>query len=189
MRLLITSFILVVFLLQFGARIDSPRPGDVLQGNVIIQGTSDIAGFLSAEISFAYADDPTGTWFLFESSQTTVIDGTLATWDTTTITDGNFDLRLRIFLTDGTYHDIICSGLRVRNYTPVETPTPLPTMPLETPIPSVTPTITPYPTPTLLHLNPAVVAPENLWASVGYGGMAVVLAFVFLGVYLWLRRK
>jgi hypothetical protein len=169
--------------------IDEPRPGGVLQGVVTITGTSDIAGFVSAEISFTYTDDPTGTWFLIAINEQPVSNHTLVTWDTTVITDGNYVIRLRVNLTDGSIREFLVSDLRVRNYSPVETPTPLPVAPEATPLPTIKPTAMPFPTPTVLPRNPATLAPTDVSASILYGGMAAILTFIFIGIYLWLRRK
>ena len=80
-----------------------PKQGDVLQGVVTIRGSSNETGFLSAEVDFAYAGDTTGTWFLIATGSQPVDSNILASWDTTTITDGNYNLRLRVTLTDGTH--------------------------------------------------------------------------------------
>jgi hypothetical protein len=198
MHILARSFFLVIVLAspvlvrktQSGdPAITSPRPGDVLQGAVTVTGSSIITGFVSAEISFAYTEDPTGTWFLIAMASQPVQDGTLATWDTTSISDGNYILRLRISLADGTTRETIVPGLRVRNYTPVETPTPMPIPPQATPIPTITLTASPYPTPTSLARNPAVLVPTDVSFSIIYGGSATCLLFIIIGVYLWLRRK
>jgi hypothetical protein len=175
----------------FTPSLTSPSEGQALQGAVTITGTTAVDGYASSELSFAYSGDPTGTWFLISTTITNapVFDDTLATWDTTTITDGDYALRLRVFLLDATFTDITVGGLRVRNYTPVETPTPAPTVEQSTPLPSATPTATPQPTPTPLPRNPAVLDPADLRASLGVGGLAVLLAFALLGIYLWLRRK
>jgi hypothetical protein len=166
----------------------APRPGDVLQGVVTIAGSSDVTGFVSAEVSFAFADDPTGTWFpIAMNSQPD--STTLATWDTTVITDGNYDLRLRITLTDGGFLEEIVGGLRVRNYTPVETPTPSAFVPEATPLPTIPSTPTPFPTPTALPRNPASLAPADVSTSFLYGGLATILTFIIISLYLWLRRK
>ena len=172
--------------------ITSPAAGQAVQGIVTVSGTSAATGFASAELAFAYAGDPTGTWFVIAASTLPVSQGTLATWDTTTITDGNYNLRLRVSLADGTFSDVLVGNLRVRNYTPVETPTPVPTSPqapTPTPTPTITPTATPYPTPTQLPPNPAEIAPADVWVSVGYGGVAAMALILLLGAYLWLRRK
>ncbi len=154
-----------------------------------IRGSSSVTGFQSSEVDFTYTGDPTGTWFLISQSSQPVDSGTLATWDTTTITDGNYNLRLRIILNDGSNMDVIISNLRVRNYTPVETPTPAPTViePTLTPTDTITPT--PFPSPTPLPVNPAVLTPADISASFVYGGVAACVLIIIFGLYLWLRRK
>jgi len=185
----LTSSVLVR-IAQFGdPAIVAPRRGDVLQGVVAISGSNDVAGFVSAEVSFTYADDPTGTWFLIAMNSQPVFNERLATWDTTVITDGDYVLRLRVYLTDGSSREAFISGLRVRNYTPVDSPTPMVLAPEATPHSTITPTATPFPTPTALPRNPAALAPTDVSASILYGGMAAILTFVIIGIYLWLRWK
>ena len=195
MRILARSFLfLVIFaspLLGVKAQINgpaivSPRPGEVLQGSVKVVGSTDLTGFVSAELAFAYADDPTGTWFRIATLTQPVLQQSLATLDTTSITDGNNSVRLRVYLKDGTSREIIVKGLRVRNYSPVETPTPAPQA---TPLSTSTPTATPFPTPTALPLNPAVLVPLDLSASLAVGGLAVLVISGLIGIYLWIRRK
>jgi hypothetical protein len=109
---------------QVGPVITSPRQGEALQGILSIQGSSDVAGFALQDVSFAYASDRTGTWFQIASSDKPVKQDVIATWDTTTITDGDYVLRLRVYLQDGSSLDFTVPNLRVRNYTPIETSTP-----------------------------------------------------------------
>jgi len=172
-----------------GPTITTPSPGDVLQGTLAVVGSSDITGFVSAELTFSYVDDPTGTWFLISMLSQPVLNQVLATWDTSSITDGNYNLRLRVFLTDGNIIDILVSNLRVRNYTPVETPTPAPTVPQATLLPTITLTPTSFPTPTDLPHNLAVLSPTDVSSSIMYGGLAACLLFIIVGIYLWLRRN
>ena len=167
----------------------SPQQGEVLQGVVTIRGSSNAAGFLSSEVDFAYSGDATGTWFLIASGGQPVDLDTLAAWDTTRITDGNYDLRLRVTLGDKTHMDAIVTNLRVRNYTPVETPTPAPTAIQPTLTPTETLTPTPFPTPTSLPLNPAVLTTKDISTSLAYGSLGAVIFIVVFGIYLWLRRK
>jgi hypothetical protein len=167
----------------------SPREGEVLQGVVTIRGSSNYAGFLSSEVDFDYAGDTTGTWFLIATANQSVNSNTLANWDTTTITDGNYNLRLRVYLNDGTHLDVMIPNLRVRNYTPVETPTPAPTAIQPTLTPTDTLIPTPFPTPTALPANPAVLTSKEISTSLAFGSLgAVIFIFVF-SIYLWLRRK
>jgi hypothetical protein len=173
------------------ATISLPRPGEALQGVVSINGTTDVPGFRSAEVDFAYQTDSTGTWFLIQQSGTPVKDGALATWDTTTITDGEYRLRVRVFLQNGQLMESVVSGLRVRNYTVIETST-AEARPAgqETPTPTATPRpdfqvktleVTPLPT------NPAQLTPLAMQASALRGVMAVLGALLAAGLYVGLR--
>ncbi len=90
-----------------GPLIASPQTGDALQGIIPVSGSDQLAGRLYSEVAFAYAGDTTGTWFLIATVTEPVIDGTLTNWDTTTITDGNYILRLRVYLSDGTFRDVV----------------------------------------------------------------------------------
>jgi hypothetical protein len=114
---------------------------------------------------------------------------TLATWDTTIITDGDYVLRLRVHLTDGSTREAVVPGLRVRNYSPIETPTSIPLAPEATALPTVTPTSTPLPTPTSLPVNPARLDRTEVSASIFYGGLLVILVFAIIGLIFWMRRK
>jgi len=174
---------------QVGPVIVSPQQNEMLQGVVTIKGSSDVAGFVSAEVSFAYARETTGSWFLIATSSQPVNLDTLATWDTTTITDGDYILRLRVSLKDGSSLDVQVSNLRVRNYTPVETPTPAPTELQATA--TILPTLTaaPFPSPTPLPDNPAILTPVDLSKSITYGGLGAVLFLIVLRVFLGLRRR
>ena len=187
--LLLTVPSLARFNQESNPAIDSPQAGDALQGVVTVVGSSNLPGFVSAQLSFSYVDDPTGTWFLIANLNQPVLNQTLITWDTTSISDGNYTLRLRVFLTDGSTHDVLVPDLRVRNYTPVETPTPAPTVPQATPLPTITPTPTPFSTPTQLAHNPAVLATSDVSFSILYGGSAVIILFIIIGIYLWVKRK
>ncbi len=174
-----------------GPAISAPQSGQVLQGLVTITGTTQVDGFASAAIDFSYTGDPTGTWFRIASSDQAVTEGTLAAWDTTTITDAVYDLRLRVTLADGTTADSLVTALRVRNYTPVETPTPTATAVVTQTTPTSTPTLspTPYPTPTELPANPVALTTGDVSASIGIGIAAGVFFLGLLGFYLWLRRR
>lgn len=191
MRLISTLLLLLATrLAQFSPAIAAPRPGEALQGKVVIAGTSDAVGFTSFELAFAYPADPTGTWFLVAQSGEAVRDGTLAEWDTTALTDGNYTLRLRVFLDDGTSLDVLVPDLRVRNYTPVETPTPGPTAAARTlTLPAATPPALRPSTPTPLPPNPAVLTSSRLFASLGYGAAAAAVVILLLVLYNRLRRN
>lgn len=186
-------------------QITAPSGGEAIQGQVIISGESGIAGFFYAQLSFAYAGDATGTWFLIEETFTPVQDGPLATWDTFAITDGTYDLRLRIVLVDGSEMETVVRGVRVRNYSLIETNTPTPSLtptasptmdrtqafvPSETPTATLTPTASPLPpTATPLPRNPAEITPQQIGDTLLRGAAGTLAAFLLLGMYTSLRRR
>lgn len=180
----------------------SPGGGEALQGVVSIRGTTQVEGFRSVEVSFAYQADTTGTWFLIDQSDRAVVDGDLASWDTTTITDGTYRLRLQVFREGEQPLEQIVEGLRVRNYSPVETstptrqpapqsggaditPTPGPTLPPPTSTPAAYQPAarTPVPLPT----NPAQLTVQDLRTSAAQGIAVVLGAALAAGVYLGAR--
>lgn len=164
-------------------RVDAPLAGDVLQGTVAIIGSTDISGFKSAEVLFAYDADRTGTWFLLHQSSEAVTNGTLANWDTTTITDGNYRLKVVVTLENGSTRETLVEGLRVRNYLPVETQAPVVEATQEPePVPTLAAAALPVPTP--LPANPAQVDVKHLKGSLLNGILFAAAGFVLLGVYL-----
>ena len=170
----------------------SPQPGQVLQGSIPVVVDTSVEGFQSAEIYFGYSNDPTQTWFLIQTSETPLANAVLAQWDTTTITDGNYSLRLVVYRQNDKALETLLTGLRVRNYSPVETDTPAPATSTPSPEPGQevkpTPTLTPVaPTATLLPTNPAELTSANIMDSMGRGALVVFGFFVLLGAYIWIR--
>ena len=113
-------FSLVFFLAQTAdISIASPKPGDILRGQVEIVGNMDVPNFASAELAFSYASNPADSWFTIQTFPQPVTDPTLAVWDTTTLTDGDYVLHLRVFLQDGSTQDVVVSDLKIRNDVPL----------------------------------------------------------------------
>ncbi|MEI8131392.1 MAG: hypothetical protein WCG34_03090, partial [Leptolinea sp.] len=102
----------------------SPRPGEAILGSIEISGVTEITDFARTEVEFRYTNDPKDTWYLISETDQTVNPGKISDWDTTTITDGNYDLRVSVILKNGESKSVLIHGLRIRNYSPVETPTP-----------------------------------------------------------------
>jgi hypothetical protein len=170
--------------------VDSPRPGEAVQGQVVLTGNTDIEGFQSYEISFAYMKDDTNTWFFIGKGDQVIRGGPLATWDTTTISDGSYRLRVRVFLKDGRGIETVIPGLRVRNYTPVETSTPEPVREegsAATKGPLNADYVPAGQTPTPLENNPIQVTTTNLGDSLVKGGLVAMVLFIGLGFYLGIR--
>lgn len=171
-------------------RIISPQPGSALQGSVPITGFTDLPGFQSAEVSFSYSEQP-DQWFLIEQAQTPVQEGLLAIWDTTVIADGTYRLRLQV-VANGKNLDANVTGLRVRNYRPIETNTPsgkslTPQVTLSPTPEQPTPTI--MSTPTALPSNPAMLKPSDLTTGVGVGVGITIFIFIILAVYRSATRR
>jgi hypothetical protein len=178
------------------AAISSPATNQVLRGAVSIMGTADSADFASAELDFAYATDSSNTWFLIQTLDQSVVNGAIATWDTNAISDGDYDLRLRVNSLDGTFQDASVS-IEVRNYTapradkPTPAPTQAPILQIPSPqviVPSQTPLAPPPSTPTLFPPNPAASTVTDTYGKFWQGALFVVGLFVLVGVLLRRRR-
>jgi hypothetical protein len=179
--------------------ITSPADNQVVQGQVQVNGVTDIPSFASANLSFGYDPDPTGTWFTIQAGLPPLAGGQLATWNTTTVSDGDYRLRLRVILLDGSAQDALVK-VRVRNYTAVPTPSPLvtptATAVLQIPtamvvVPSATVTAQPAPavaTPTALPPNPAGINTAEILSGFWRGALVVGLLVLVFGVLLRLRR-
>jgi len=179
----------------------SPQPGQALQGTVPIVVKTAVEGFEAVELAFTYAINPTGTWFTIFQGNQTIADEPMTQWDTSQISDGVYTLRLIVKLSDGTQRTVDVAGLRVRNYTAIESDTPTPVTPSatpppkDTPVPSLTPTPTGTPlppTPTLQPTNPAILGKTQVLASVAQGGLVALGLFalaVLYGTLRWMRRS
>jgi hypothetical protein len=180
------------------ATINSPIAGQAVQGSVVILGNTALDGFLTYEIDFSYSTDPTHTWFLIQESTIPIKDGILAVWDTSTITDGDYSLRLVVNQTSDNQVEITIAGLRVRNYTPKETETSTPILPFVTQTAGIptqlgTPLVTPAQADTLksastpLPTNPAGISTSQVMLTFGIGAAITVGCFTILGAYLSIR--
>jgi len=178
--------------------ITSPAPGDILRGQVNIIGSTNVADFVSAQLDFAYASDTTGTWFPLQTLSQPVFDSPLYTWDTTTITDGDYILRLRVFVADGSSQEVTVP-ITLQNDALPATPTIV--VPTATPdevmilIPtpfllaaSPTPTDLPQPTPTRLPANPASLDSHTILLSLGRGALVILGVFALAGLIIRIRR-
>ena len=200
----LTLSLVLVFSSSFQATslpaIHAPQVGQAVQGVVPIIGTTAVEGFQNAELSFAYYTNPTDTWFMLVQSETPIENEVLTEWDTTTISDGDYTLRLIVRLDDGRELKTSVERVRVRNYTVIETDTPTPTMPTSTPAPSVTPapsstpTITPTQTRTPppiiitpLPANPAQLSDRVVLTNIGFGVLIALGCLTLYSIYLGMR--
>jgi hypothetical protein len=175
-----------------------PLTGDVLRGEITVTGTLDAENFLSAQLDFTYASNEAGNWFTLQTFSQPVLDSALAIWNTTSISDGDYILRLSVNLVDGTTQEVTVP-VKVQNDTAFMTPTVAPTatsdsVTIQIPTPfllaaSPTPTEVPRPTPTALPTNSAALNQTAIYTSLGRGALVIIGLFIFAGIIIRLRRS
>jgi len=172
--------------------ITSPISGSVVEGIVEIRGSVPESDFSTAKVSYSYAGDE-ANWFLIARIEQPVEEDVLAIWDTSTITDGIYQLRLTVKNTSGEKQEVIISDIRVANYTRVEhqqAAAEINTAML-TPTPDTTTAIAPLPT--SLSANPASISDKEISKAVlngGLFGLAVVIVFViWTSIKTYLNRR
>ena len=185
-------FSLIWLMQSTNISITSPISGDVIRGQVPITGNMDVPNFASAELAFSYASHPADSWFTIQTFPQSVKDSTLATWDTTALTDGDYILHLRVILQDGSSQDVVASDIKVRNDSLPLTETPTATESASSVVnPLYTPTVQPdtplpsFPSSTPLPINPASVTSSSIYSNFERGAL---MAFVFFIVFFLLLR-
>lgn len=178
--------------------ISYPIHGQTLKGTVNIKGSIALEGWTSFELAFADSASSEPNWFVFATGTNPLTDGLLAAWDTTTISDGEYNIRLHVAVPDGD-QDVIVYGIRIHNYT-VDTPQPTST-PTITSTATTTATVTvtatftpppsptPYSTPTRLPPNPATLRSDEIVFNFGRGALFTALLFGIFGLLLRLRSR
>ena len=103
-----------------GQGIFEPRNGDILRGSVPIVGTVNGKSYLNPFARYELYVMPSGDteWGWLYTSEQQLWQSPLYNWDTTTVEDGFYDLRLRIVYRDANYDEYFVSRLRVANQTP-----------------------------------------------------------------------
>lgn len=175
-------------------RILSPQKDEVLQGKIDIVGTATGIGFQYAEISFRFHNSESGTWFLISQIGEPKNDELLASWDTSMIVDGNYQLKIQAYYEDGHTIESIIGNLRIRNYSAIETvtPTKIQTQLVEsTKISSV---ITEpsnnknkYATP--LPKNELTIEIPEISVYAVRGAVIGILFLIIIGIWLLIRRR
>ena len=190
-------FSLILLVQTADVSITSPQPGDVLRGQVEIIGNMNVPNFASAELAFSYAANPADrfAWFTIQTFPQPVQDPTMAIWDTTSLTDGDYILHLRVILQDGSSQDVAISDLKIRNDVPLPTETPTATLPPQSANPLPTLTIQPvtalptFPSSTPLPANPAAVTTSSIYATFARGGLITLVLFIIFSIFLRLRKN
>ena len=191
---LLFSLFLVIFAQTAVPTLSSPLAGQVLRGKVEIVGNLDVPNFSSAELEFQYASDSAGNWFNIQTFSQPIKDAPLAVWDTTLLTDGGYNLRLRVFLLDGSFQDVHVSNIKIGNDMPLPTDTPTITVTPSSTIPPPTSTPLPdtftnvFPSPTPLTENPVAVTTSSIYSNFGRGALITIGLFILFSLLLRFRR-
>jgi len=157
-----------------------PSDGTVVSGQVVIQGSASHPNFNSYGVLYAAGPTPTGNsqWIpIVFSVPNMVVNGALATWDTTQIPNGQYTLALAVYGGGSTDPNLyFVNYITVQNEPATPTPTPTPTAtpepveggeqplppagPIEIPTIEQPPTATPRPTNTPAATSGADATPE-----------------------------
>lgn len=132
------------------AVLSAPVPGAQLFGPVNITGSAlHPAAFDHYTLEYDLLSEVGEQWHLIqEPVAQQVHEGVLATWDTASIPDGVYQLRLRVYLDDGSFAETSVVNLRVQNSPPAPVPTSAPAEAVP---------VTPGPSPT----SPVVQPPSS----------------------------
>ncbi len=128
--------------------ITSPILVSVLHGQVEVQGTANMPGMLNYFLEIRQLNDDASIpgddvpWIPVTLPATTPVQNSLlAGWDTTTVPDGLFELRLTATANNALSVSYVVTPLRVDN-ADFPTPTPIAPAPTATPQPDTTPRVT-----------------------------------------------
>ncbi|MGD8464497.1 MAG: PBP1A family penicillin-binding protein [Anaerolineae bacterium] len=126
--------------------LSQPQPGETVSGDVYIAGQANMADFDRYVVEYGEGQGPVGWGTVAGPFYAPVDGGLLAVWDTRSLPDRDYTLRVVVYDRQG--HSVEArTWVWVRNPTPTPTSTTTATpSPTTTLIPSTTPTPTPMPT-------------------------------------------
>ena len=146
------------------AQITSPAEGEQLFGLVEIQGTATHPSLFDGySLEWSNAQNPDVWLPIQQRVGQQVNNGVLGQWDTvgSNVPDGVYQIRLRMFLTDGAVQDFVLRSLRLVNQAPTGLPTVAPAQATST-LPVVP---TAGPSPTSIILQPPTITPRPTFES------------------------
>jgi len=176
--------------------ITHPKPCSAVQGTIQITGQISVEDYAYYTIEFSYQDNTQNTWFLITQSEEAIIGGVFAEWDTSQISDGEYQIRVVLYQQNGNMTENHIPNVRVRNYSAIETNTPIaptetiPSTATDSPVPTATdiPTATTPPaTSTPSAPNPAQISNAMVINSALKGVGVAFGLFIVFGIYQRLR--
>jgi len=142
----------------YDVRISYPVDGSQIAGYITIIGSASHPRFLQYALEWGPDPNPSNLWYPLTAPQSRpVINGALGAWNTTLQPDGQYQVRLHVWLNDGTETFDIATAIRVSNTQPTAVPTLT-----STPRPNRPPIINPVPSQVL---NAGQSARLNVTAS------------------------
>ena len=175
-------------------RISSPTQGEYLQGIIQIIGTVTGNDLARVEVSFRYQDNQSESWFLIDQFDEPIVDDVLARWDTSTIADGEYQIRVLAVYSDGREQEAIIKNLFIRNYTPfdpIKTENPALEQTLVSDdmpaITTITPTLRSSPTP--MPPNEIIVTEEQFLRTAVQGAILGILFLFVIVMFIIIRSR
>ena len=108
----------------------SPIPGNVIARNVQVLGSAIHPNFLQYVLEYAPDPNPNNLWYAIGGArQFPILNDVLGVWQTETIPDGSYQLRLRVYLRDGSTPQTVVNNLRVQNLGSTAVPSNTPSIP------------------------------------------------------------
>ncbi len=103
--------------------IQSPQSNAIVRGTVTIVGSATLPDFQFYKVEWGRGANQTEWQIIGDTIPTPVVNGALVQWDTTTVPDGVYTLRLHVVKQDGNYLEFYARQIVVANKRPTETPT------------------------------------------------------------------
>ncbi len=168
------------------AEITTPGDAQDLTGLVSIEGTADHPAFLRYDLAFAHDPNPSDTWFpLGQPVSVRARQTSLGLWDTTALTPGLYQVRLRVHLDGGALFEDRARSLRIGL-------SPLPATPTAASgqaQASASPTTTEVPPRSVPESPPAPASGDPVGLAVVIGGLTAAALLIGLGLFVPLRRS
>lgn len=190
-------FLSIIFLIptsqafgQADFAITTPEEGSAVLGKVEIRGYIKATNFTGYDLDFSHNTTADAGWFNIQTSNQNPADGLLGFWDTSSISDGNYRLRLTVHYKDASKAEVFVENIRVRNYSMIETDTPAPG---NTPVPTQDTSLRPtFQVPELIGGTPGKndieIGQADLQMTVAIS-LGAGLVLVVLIAYIFIKRN
>lgn len=110
--------------LPYDVRITYPVDGSQIAGYVTVTGSASHPRFLQYALEWGPEPNPGNLWYPITAPRAVpVLNGILGAWNTTSVSDGTYRLRLHVWLSDGTDTAFVVGAIRISNARPTAVPT------------------------------------------------------------------